>query len=319
MSIIGEKFTIKYAPKSFDDLIIPERIRTKLKEGATQHLLLYGSPGTGKTTTARLLAQSFGIPYLEIDASTDTGINVLRNQISTFCSTMSLTESSFKYSKIVILDEIDGISKEFSKALKATTERFEKNTIFLATTNHINEVADTLLSRFHQVNYDFSEEEESEMMRGYIKRIYTIAKDEGMTFDKDALVEFVQRSFPDMRSMLNSLQGYYDEGISHITLEIVKKFQGVYKDVFELIFNSKDSVENYKFLVSNYSNKVDDILSNLGNQFIEYLKLEHPELTYKIPEIIINVAEYQAQRKNVIDEVVTLLACVFKIQSILKQ
>lgn len=218
----------------------------------------------------------------------------------------------------IVTHNCDGVSDQFNKALKATMERFEKTSIFIATTNHINKIPDAVLSRFELINYDFTENEEKEMLRGFIKRIHEISTNEGILFDKEALVEFVKRKFPDMRSMLNSLQGYFDEDILHITLENVKKFHSVYKDVYELTVNNIDPIENYKYLVSNYSNKVDDILSTLGNDFLEYIQMENPQHNNKIPQIIVTVAEHQAQRIHVIDPVVTMLSCIYTIQTILK-
>lgn len=318
MSIIGQKFTRKYAPQSLDDVIIPNRIRTKIASGAKQHQLYYGTPGTGKTSTAIAMAKGLGLPYLYINSSEETSVDIIREKISKFCSTMSIMDGDKLTMKVVILDEVDGVSEQFNKALKATMERFETTSIFIATTNHINKIPDAVLSRFEAISYDFTEEEEREMLRGYITRIYEIAKNEGMTFDKPALLEFVKRKFPDMRSMLNSLQGYYDEGVRHITLEDVKKFHSVYKDVYELAVNNIDPVKNYKYLVSNYSSRVDDILSTLGNEFIEYLQMEHPKHVSKIPQIIVTVAKHQAQRVHVIDPVVTMLSCIYSIQTILK-
>lgn len=318
MSVIGEKFTVKYAPKTIDDIIIPSRIKKKIEGGAKQHLLFYGSAGTGKTSTAKAIAKTNNIPYMYIDASTETSVDILREKISKFCSTMSIMDGPGASTKIVILDEIDGVSDQFNKALKATIERFEHTTKFIATTNHINKVPSTVLSRFEEINYDFTEEEESEIMRGFIKRIHEISSNEGMKFTKEALVEFVKRKFPDMRSMLNSLQGYYNEGKKELDIEDIKKFHGVYKDVYELIFDNEDPVKNYQYLVSNYSNKVDDILSTLGNEFIEFIQMEKSQITNKIPQIIVKVAEHQAQRVHVIDPVVTMLSCVYSIQTIIK-
>lgn len=309
-------FVEKYRPKTLDDLILPKRIKDKLSKGVYQHLLFYSSPGTGKTSTAKALCEDFKLPYDYIDASTETSVDVIRERIEKWCSTFSLVDGA-ENTKVVILDEIDGVSDQFNKALKATMERFQKNSRFIATTNHINKIPDTVLSRFEQINFDFTEEEEKEVFRGYVKRVFEICKAEGMEIEKDALVELVKRKFPDMRSVLNILQGYKSEGIKKITLENVKKFHGVYKDVYELIFNNIEPDKNYKYLVSEYSHRVDDVLASLGNDFMEYIELEKPNFIKHIPQITIEVARHQAQRVHVIDNVITMLSCVFSIQSII--
>ena len=137
-----------------------------------------------------------------------------------------------------------------------------------------------------------------------------------MTIEKPALVEFVRRNFPDLRRTLNKLQGYKTQGNTNITLDDVKKFNSVYKDVFELVFNETDPAKNYQLLVSNYGNKVDDVLQTLGEEFIEYIQQEKLQYVKHIPQIIITVAKHQAQRVHVIDPVITMLSCVYEIQSI---
>ena len=137
-----------------------------------------------------------------------------------------------------------------------------------------------------------------------------------MTIEKPALVEFVKRNFPDLRSTLNKLQGYKTQGTQNITVDDVKKFNSVYKDMFDLIFNQMDPVVNYKYIVGEYSNRVDDVLQTLGQEFIEYIQTEKPQNARHIPQIAICVAEHQAQRTLVIDPVITLLSCVYKIQTI---
>ena len=138
-----------------------------------------------------------------------------------------------------------------------------------------------------------------------------------MTIEKPALVEFVRRNFPDLRSTLNKLQGYKTQGNTNITVEDVKKFNSVYKDVFELVFNETDPAKNYQLLVSNYANKVDDILQTLGEEFVEYIQQEKSAYIKFIPQIIVTVAKHQAQRVHVIDPVITMLSCVYEIQSII--
>ena len=315
--MIQALFTEKYRPKNLEDLILPERVMSKFENGLTQNMLLAGSPGTGKTSTAKAIVNQFGLPYLYINASTDTSVDVIRTRITDFCSTMSILDDQGKF-KVVILDEVDGVSDQFFKALRATMEQFASNSRFIATCNYVNKIPDPILSRFEVINFDFDKAEENELTKKYIRRVYDICGKEGMTIEKPALVEFVKRNFPDLRSTLNKLQGYKTQGTQNITVDDVKKFNSVYKDMFDLIFNQMDPVVNYKYIVGEYSNRVDDVLQTLGQEFIEYIQTEKPQNARHIPQIAICVAEHQAQRTLVIDPVITLLACVYKIQTIVK-
>ena len=318
MSSINQLFTEKYRPKNLDSLILPDRVMNKFQNGVQQNMLFAGSPGTGKTSTAKALVNQWGLPYLYINASTDTSVDVIRTRITDFCSTMSILDDRDKF-KIVILDEVDGVSDQFFKALRATMEQFASNSRFIATCNYINKLPDPILSRFEVLNFDFDKAEEAELTKKYIKRVYEITGNEGMSIEKPALVEFVRRNFPDLRTTLNKLQGYKAQGTTNITVEDVKRFNSVYKDVFELIFNNTDPAKNYKLLVSEYANRVDDVLQSLGEEFIEYIQAEKSNAVRFIPQIIITVAEHQAQRNHVIDPVITMLSCVYKIQTIVLQ
>ena len=317
MQSINQLFTEKYRPKNLDELILPDAVMNKFKDGLVQNMLFAGSPGTGKTSTAKAVVNQFGLPYLYINASTDTSVDVIRTRITDFCSTVSIMDEPGMF-KVVILDEVDGVSDQFFKALRATMEQFASNSRFIATCNYINKLPDPILSRFEVINFDFDKEEETELTKKYIRRVYDICKQEEMTIEKDALVEFVRRNFPDLRSTLNKLQGFKTQGTNNITVGDVKRFNSVYKDVFELIFNESDPAKNYQLLVSNYSNRVDDILQSLGEEFVEYIQQEQLQSVKHIPQIIISVAKHQQQRVHVIDPVITTLSCVYEIQGIIK-
>jgi replication factor C small subunit len=317
MQSINQLFTEKYRPKNLDDLILPDRVMTKFKDGLVQNMLFAGSPGTGKTSTAKAVVNQFNLPYLYINASTDTSVDVIRTRIIDFCSTVSIMDAPGAF-KVVILDEVDGVSDQFFKALRATMEQFASNSRFIATCNYINKIPDPVLSRFEVINFDFDKQEESELTKKYIKRVYHICKQEGLTIEKDALVEFVRRNFPDLRSTLNKLQGFKTQGTTKIAVDDVKRFNSVFKDVFELIFNETDPAKNYQMLVSNYANRVDDVLQSLGEEFIEYITQEQSQSSKHIPQVIISVAKHQAQRVDVIDPVITMLSCVYDIQTIIR-
>jgi len=310
--------TEKYRPQNLEDLITPKRVRSKLEKGVYQHLLLHGSPGTGKTSAAKALVKHFNHPYMYINASTDTSIDIVRNRITDFCANRSIMDEPGKM-KVIILDEIDGVSDGFFKALRATMDQFSVNARFVATCNYINKVPDPIQSRFEMIDFDFSKDEENEILKAYIVRILEICKQEDINIDRYAAVELAKRKFPDLRNMLNQLQGFKSQGLEQVTVEDVKKFSSVYKDVYDLLIDNVDPVENYKYMVSNYSNNTDNVLQSLGAEFIEFIKTERQSYTTFIPQIVVTVAKYQAQRIHVIDPVISMLGCIYELQSILKE
>lgn len=315
---VQELFTEKFRPQKMEHLIIPDRIRKLIGSGELhQNVLLYGSPGTGKTSAAKILAKNY--PTLYINVSDETGIDIVREKITNWCSTISLMDNKESI-KVVILDEFDGASEAFHKALRATIERFAKTARFIATCNYINKVPEPMQSRFESISFDYtSKVEEREVFLLMAKRVKAILTAAGIEIEKDALIEFVKRNFPDMRKMLNKIQTWHISGIKEIKLDDIKQLNYSFVDIFNLIVNNSPSAyENYKFLVANYSSKVDDVLASLGTEFPEYIKENHQDKIMKLPNVIVETATHQAQRVHVIDPVITMLSCVFKLQQIMQ-
>ena len=313
---MSKLFTEKYRPQNLDQMILPLRIRQSLGDGELhQNYLFYGSAGLGKTSLAKVLAKNY--PTLYINVSDESSVDVIRDKISTWCSTISLLDGAEKF-KVVILDEMDGASDQFYKALRATIEKFANNARFIGTCNYINKVPDPVQSRFTLVPFDFlSKEEEKEVMVEFIKRSYQIFTACGIAISKEAVIEFVKRNFPDMRSIVNKIQTFHVQGVKEIKPEDVRKLNYSFRDVFDLVLGAPNSQENYKFLMTNYSSKVDDVLHALGQELPDYIRDNHPTKFAKVPQILIKIAHYQAQRVHVIDPCITMLAAVFETQIIL--
>lgn len=315
--MIGELFTEKYRPKNLEQMILPARIRKSIGLGELhQNYLFYGSPGLGKTSLAKVLAGNF--PYLYINVSDESSVDVIRDKITNWCSTISLLDGGESY-KVVILDEMDGASDQFYKALRATIEKFAATARFIGTCNYINKVPDPVQSRFTCIAFDFvTKEEEKEVMVEFIKRTWAILKGAGITIEKEAVIEFVKRNFPDMRSILNKVQTFVIQGVSEIKVEDVKQLNYSFRDVFEMICSpSPDPSTTYKFMMVNYGNKVDDVLASLGNELPEYIRENQPKLVGKIPQVVIKAAHYQSQRITVIDPAVSMIAAVYECQLII--
>ena len=72
--------------------------------------------------------------------------------------------------------------------------------------------------------------------------------------------------------MLNQLQGFKSQGVETITVENIKQFSSVYRDIYDLVIDGEDPVKNYQYMLSNYANRSDDVLSSLGAEFIDFIK-----------------------------------------------
>ena len=297
-------------------MILPPRIRVLFEDkGLNQNVLLAGSPGCGKTTLAKILAKD--LPHMFINVSDESSVDTIRNKINDFCSNISVLDGKSS-KKVVILDEFDGASDQFYKALRGTIEKFAGNTRFVATCNYINKVPDAIQSRFEVINFDPSTSEEEELIKDeWRSRVRLILGKLGISIDDDSLTAFEKSYFPDFRSALNRIQSWSIEGVTQLDLAKVKEANWSYEDLYKMIMTSKDPVNNYQVLVGQYSTKVDDVMTSLGGEFIDWIVKNHPDKAKIIPSTIVLVASHQAQRTAVIDPVVSLLSLFFQIQKLI--
>jgi len=311
--MVNQLLTEKLRPRDLKHMILPDRIRNLFNgKPLAQNVLLAGSPGCGKTTLAKILAT--GSPHLFINVSDESSVDVIRTKINDFCSTLSIMDGKSAL-KVVILDEFDGASDQFYKALRGTIEKFARNARFVATCNWIAKVPEAIQSRFEVINFDpVNYEEEQELKEEWRRRITLILGKLSISIDSEALDVFERDFFPDLRSALNKIQAWSIEGIQNVDAKKVKDSSYSHEDLYLLICDGKNPVENYQFVVSQYAGKVDSVMLAMGDEFVSWIQHNRPELAKIIPGIIVMVAEHQAQRMLVIDPIVSLLALVFKIQ-----
>lgn len=302
-------------PKKIEQVILPKRIADTIGNGdIKENYLFYGSSGLGKTSLAYVMANKH--PYKYINCSDETSVEVVRTTINNFCSTISVMDGSEAF-KVIILDEVDGVSEQFFKALKGTIEKFAEQARFIATTNFVNKIPSAMLSRFTAINFDFVDAaEERELYEKQVERAGIILGKLGIEFDTTSVNELVKRCFPDMRKLFNKIQNMQVSGIKKLDADAIRKTEWSFEDIFELCVKSPDPYNNYVFLVGQYSSRVEDVLAALGSEFPSWLHEKHPNRTGALPQIIYEVAMHQAQRVQVIDPTISMLSCVFKIQSI---
>ncbi|QCE15764.1 replication factor C subunit 3/5 [Vigna unguiculata] len=200
----------KYRPQSLDDVAahrdIVDTIDRLTTENRLPHLLLYGPPGTGKTSTILAVARKLYGPrfknmILELNASDDRGIEVVRQQIQDFASTQSLSFGFVKASvKLVLLDEADAMTKDAQFALRRVIEKYTKSTRFALICNHVNKIIPALQSRC--TRFRFAPLDAVHVT----ERLKHVIKAEGLDVEDDGLAALVRLSNGDMRKALNILQ-----------------------------------------------------------------------------------------------------------------
>ncbi|MFH1258167.1 MAG: replication factor C small subunit [Candidatus Micrarchaeota archaeon] len=197
----------KYRPKMLSDVVGNEMIVRQLsafvKNKNPPHLLFAGPAGSGKTSCAlamahELFGEEFSQCFLELNASDERGIDVVRTKIKDFARTLSLTSVPFK---IIFLDEADALTGDAQQALRRTMERYSSTTRFVLSCNYSSRILEPIQSRCAVFRFSRLKEEDLRKMSELI------AAGEGLKIDKAAEEALIYISEGDARKLINSLQG----------------------------------------------------------------------------------------------------------------
>ena len=309
-------FTEIFRPQSLDQAIIVPRIREDLSKGLTYNILIAGTPGSGKTSLTRILSKGYNV--LEINASLENGIDIIREKVINFASQSSLFGGEEQL-KVIVLEECDGLTLEAWKALRATIEKYHKTVRFIANCNYIEKIPEPIQSRFNVIIIDpVNKEEEQYLFNEYVARIKYILDYFKITYTEDDIITFVKSCFPDMRSLLTKIQQLYNRGCKSLTKDMLADTYDC-TDLLKLITTTSDPVNNYKMLISEWSTKAEDAIIAIGKELPDYIITVTPQYINKLPLLIIAIAEYNAMLATSVDKFVTLLGLIFKLQIIINQ
>lgn len=307
----------KYRPRKFKDIILPNRLREKFEDITLDgHLLFSGTSGLGKTTLAKILANDRSTLF--IDGSRETSIDVIRTKIVDFSSTASLMHHGKK--KVIIIDEGERVSIAGQKALKATIESFERNVIFIFTSNNPEKLDDKLRSRLNEIKFNFSGDEDIEIKKQYLHRLKFIAQKEGgWLLSKEVILYLFKSVYPDLRAMINKIymaSKGLKEGATISLADLGHTDSSKETELYETIIKEHKPENLYKFIKSNFQGRESDALSSLGNEFLEYLN-KHDEHFNKTmtASIIVHRYTYEATTGS-IDPLIPLLACASSLSKI---
>ena len=248
----------KYRSNNLDEYIGNDAIKSRIADCITKndipHLIFAGSAGTGKTTLAKLIVKNIQCDYLYINASDENGIDTIRERVKGFAST-----ASFQPIKIVILDEADFLTQPAQAALRNLIEEYSAYTRFILTCNYVERLIEPLQSRceLHMLKPP---------TKGAVaKHVCTnILEVEGVTYDVQDVVTIVNLFYPDVRSIIKTLQQNVKDSKLTITtiddnwckplVEILKKRdKNAWYQVRQLVADSQvdDFQTAYRYMFDN--------------------------------------------------------------------
>ena len=301
----------EYRPKTIDDCILPQSLKTLFQsfidKGEISNMLFSGTPGVGKTTVAKALCEQMNCDWIMINGSEEGGIDVLRNKIKNFASTVSLSGGK----KVVILDEADYLNPQSTQpALRGFVEEFHKNCRFILTCNFKNRIIEPLHSRFSNIEFKINNKEKPQLQTQLYNRATFILKKQNIEYEDKALIGLITKHFPDFRKLINELQRYSVSGaidagvLVNISDENLKSLTGHLK--------AKEFGDMRKWVVNNLDNDPVKIFRKIYDSLNTTLQPE------TIPHAILIIADYQYKSAFVADQEINLVACLTELMSQVK-
>lgn len=302
----------KYRPKKLEDLISHEEILKTINkfinENQLPHLLLYGPPGTGKTSTILACArklykpEQFNSMVLEMNASDDRGIGIVRGQILNFASTGTMYRSGFK---LIILDEADAMTNDAQNALRRIIEKYTENVRFCIICNYLGKIIPALQSRCTKFRFGPLQSEQ------ILPRLNEVIELENLKVTEDGKQALMTLCSGDMRKVLNILQSTW-LAFGSVTEETVYSCVGHplpvdIKNIANWLLNESYELSYCKIqdLKIKKGLALQDILTEL-HLFVH--KIEFPD--YILIDLIIKMAEIEKRVAVGCSEAIQLNALV---------
>lgn len=297
----------KYRPKTVADTILTDELKKTFQQFVDQenipNLILSGSAGVGKTTVAKAMCEQLDCDYIVINGSMNGNIDTLRNDISQFASSVSLSGGR----KMVILDEADYLNPQSTQpALRNFMEEFSANCGFILTCNFVDRIIEPLHSRCSVIHFRIKKTELPELAKQFMRRVCGILDGESVPYEKAVVAEVIKNHFPDWRRVINELQRYSATG--SIDTGILRNFTD--SNLSRLIEYMKD--KNFT-AVRKWVAESDIEPADFFRVFFD--KSEDYIGKGSIPQLVLHLSKYQYQNAFAADPEINMVACLTEIMA----
>ncbi len=305
-------WTEAYRPKTVADCILPDRLKLPFQEYVNQKsipsLLLHGSPGVGKTTVAKALCLEVDCDFIIINGSDESGIDVFRNKIKNYASSMSLRGGR----KVIIIDEGDYLNSNSTQpALRSAMEEFALNCSFIFTCNFKNKIIAPLHSRCAVIDFTLQKGEKAEMAGKFFKKAEFILSKEQVAYKRPVLAEIIKKYFPDFRRALNELQRCSQYGNKTIDEGILAQLGDI--TITELVSKLKEKDFGYvRRWVGANELDTSTLYKKIYENLTEILQAE------SVPEAVLILANYQFKAGFVADLEINTIAMFTELMMVCK-
>jgi DNA polymerase III delta prime subunit len=293
----------KYRPQTLDTYVGNDTVKATFQQyidtNDVPHLLLYGDAGSGKTTLAKIVANTIAKDnYIYINASDENSVDTVRDKIKQFASSIG-----FGGLKLIILDECDYMTPNAQAALRNVIETFSKTTRFILTCNYVDKIIDPIQSRCQIFNIVPPSKKE------VASHLVKILDGENVKYEKDSLVTIINQSYPDIRRVINTTQRCVIGGVLKLdeTTLVEHNYLSSIVDILKSSKNKKEKFDGIRQLLAD--NHVRDF-----NQMFRYLYDNVDTFANGfVSTIILIIAEAQYKDSFVVDHEINAMAMFIQI------